>query len=72
MTQPTPSAPRPPYRADYRFGAIAVGLLFIAAIIVLSGQSPFEGLGAMLGGAFGTPDQFARVLSTLVPMTLCA
>ena len=72
MTQPTPSAPSLTRGTAYRFGAIAVGLLFIAAIIVLSGQSPFEVLGAMVGGAFGTPDQFARVLATLVPLTLCA
>ncbi len=56
----------------YRLGAIAVGLLFIGAIVILSGQSPFEVLAAMIGGAFGTQDQFARVLATLVPLTLCA
>lgn len=65
-------ATRPPTGALYRLIAIGVGLIFIAVIIALSGQPPLDVLAAMLTGAFGTDDQFARVLATLAPLTLCA
>ena len=56
----------------YRIGALIVSLVFIALLILTSGESPVAVLAAMLNGAFGTPDQFARVLATLAPLVLCA
>jgi simple sugar transport system permease protein len=56
----------------YQAGAIVLSLLFSALLIVLVGGSPIEVLSSMTSGAFGTPDQFARVLMTVVPLVLCA
>lgn len=56
----------------YQAGAIVLSLLFSAVLIVLVGGSPIEVLTNMASGAFGTPDQFARVLMTVAPLVLCA
>lgn len=56
----------------YQAGALAIALAFIAVVIVLVGGSPIEVVTSMASGAFGTPDQFARVVSTLSPLLLCA
>ncbi|MBX7215016.1 MAG: ABC transporter permease [Thermoflexales bacterium] len=66
------SAKTPSPGAAYRVGAIVVGLIFIAGLVLLTGHSPIDVLVAMVKAAFGTEDQFARVLATLVPLTLCA
>ncbi|WP_143467608.1 ABC transporter permease [Leptolyngbya ohadii] len=55
----------------YQTGAIALSLVFIAIVILLVGGSPIEVLTNMSSGAFGTPDQMARVVMTLVPLILC-
>lgn len=49
-----------------------MSLLFITIIILFTGQSPFAVIGSLWDGAFGTPDQAARVLATLTPLLLCA
>ncbi|MBD2101461.1 ABC transporter permease [Leptolyngbya sp. FACHB-261] len=56
----------------YQVGSFVVSLLFIAIVIALSGVSPFQVVASLWDGAFGTADQFARVLSTLAPLLLCA
>lgn len=56
----------------YQVGSILLSLLFIALVIVLVGGSPFEVISNMVSGAFGTPDQFARVFMTLSPLVLGA
>jgi simple sugar transport system permease protein len=58
--------------AIYRVGAIAVALLFIAIIILFSGESPLPVIGALFNGAFGTADQFGRVVNTLTVLLICA
>lgn len=56
----------------FRTGSLIVSLLFILVVILLAGASPGEVATAMWSGAFGTPNQFARLLSTLAPLLLCA
>jgi len=56
----------------YQLGSLAIALVFIAVIIILSGASPLDVVTNMASGAFGTPGQFARVVSTLAPLLLCA
>jgi simple sugar transport system permease protein len=58
--------------AYYQLGALVISLLFIAVIILLTGQSPVLVISSIWDGAFGTTDQFARVLATLTPLLLCA
>jgi simple sugar transport system permease protein len=72
-----PSTAAPPATAGapgglYRAGAFAISLLLISLVILTSGASPVTVLAAMWNGAFGTPDQFGRVLATLAPLVLCA
>jgi len=55
----------------YQLGSIVLSLIFIAVIIVLVGASPVQVVSRMWSGAFGTPDQFARVIATLAPLLLC-
>ncbi len=56
----------------YQFAAIALAIVFITAIILAVGASPFAVISAMWSGAFGTVGQFARVIATLAPLLLCA
>jgi len=58
---------------DYslRFGILILSLAFIALIIFLAGASPIQVVSAMCQG-ISSADQFARVLSTLAPLLLCA
>ncbi len=56
----------------YQGGALMLSLLFVAVIILLTGESPLHVVSALVDGAFGTPDQFARVFATLTPLVLCA
>jgi general nucleoside transport system permease protein len=55
----------------YQLGSIVLSLIFIAVIIALVGASPIQVVSSMWSGAFGTPDQFARVIATLAPLLLC-
>ncbi|MCW1970600.1 MAG: ABC transporter permease [Anaerolineae bacterium] len=55
----------------YRFGSLISAFLLIAAIILTTGSSPFAVIGTMLSGAFGSGDQLARVMVTLIPLLLC-
>ncbi|MDA0212233.1 MAG: ABC transporter permease [Cyanobacteria bacterium FC1] len=55
-----------------RTGSLIVSVLFIVVAILLAGASPLEVATAMWNGAFGTPNQFARLLATLAPLLLCA
>ncbi len=48
----------------------AVGLITLS--ILLLGASPWQVGLSLVRGAFGTPDQLARVLATLAPLLLCA
>ncbi len=57
--------------AYLQIGAIGVALLLLVLIIVIAGGSPFQVVARMAGGAFGNPDQIARVVATLVPLVLC-
>ncbi|MBE9226146.1 ABC transporter permease [Phormidium sp. LEGE 05292] len=58
---------------DYslRFGTLILTFLFITLIIFLAGASPKEVFVALWQG-ISSADQFARVLSTLAPLLLCA
>jgi ABC-type uncharacterized transport system permease subunit len=56
----------------YRLGSLLLSLLFIAAVIMLAGASPIAVVTNMWNGAFGSPDQVARVVATLSPLLLCA
>lgn len=56
----------------YQTAALGIAAILISIIIMLSGASPITVLGSMLSGAFSTPDQIARVFSTLSPLLLCA
>lgn len=56
----------------YQVGSLVLSLMFIAGVIVLVGGSPLEVVTSMGWGAFGTADQFARVIATLAPLLLCA
>lgn len=58
--------------AFYRLGALVISLALIALVVLLSGASPLTVIGSMIGGAFGTADQFGRVIATLSPLLLCA
>ena len=51
--------------------AILAALFFTCAIILLSGSSPVAVFHSIIIGAFATPDRFARVFTTLVPLLLC-
>jgi len=55
----------------YQLGSIVLSLILIAIIIVLVGASPVQVISSMWKGAFGTPDQVARVIATLAPLLLC-
>ena len=52
--------------------AFAIALAFITVIIVGAGASPLQVALKVWVGAFGTVDQFARVVATLAPLLLCA
>lgn len=56
----------------YQMGVLIIALLFIALVITLAGASPIQVASSMWSGAFGTSYQFARVISTLAPLLLCA
>jgi simple sugar transport system permease protein len=56
----------------YQVGSLLLALVFIAIVIVLVGGSPLAVVTSMGSGAFGTGDQFARVIATLAPLLLCA
>ncbi len=56
----------------YQVAALILALGFISIVILLVGGSPLAVVTSMASGAFGTPDQFARVLVTLAPLLLCA
>lgn len=56
----------------YQLGSLTLALVFIGAVILLVGGSPLEVVTNMGSGAFGTADQFARVIATLAPLLLCA
>ncbi|MBW4578824.1 MAG: ABC transporter permease [Tildeniella nuda ZEHNDER 1965/U140] len=58
-------------KAYYQLGSIVLSLIFIAIIIALVGASPVQVISSMWSGAFGTPDQVARVIATLAPLVLC-
>jgi len=49
-----------------------IALSFILIVTVLAGASPFEVFANLWQGAFGTADQFARVLATWAPLLLCS
>ncbi len=55
----------------YQLGSVVLSLIFIAGIVALVGASPVQVVSNMWSGAFGTSDQFARVISTLAPLLLC-
>jgi ABC-type uncharacterized transport system permease subunit len=57
---------------SYQVGAIVLALIFVAVIIVLAGASPINVISEIASGAFGTPGQFARVISTLCPLLIAA
>jgi len=59
-------------RLFYRSVALVGAIAFIALIILFVGASPGQVGLSLLQGAFGTPDQLARVLATLAPLLLCA
>ncbi|MEB3336871.1 MAG: ABC transporter permease [Leptolyngbyaceae bacterium] len=52
--------------------SLIISLAFIALVIALTGTSPLQVTTNLWSGAFGTVDQFARVLATLAPLALCA
>lgn len=56
----------------YQAGAIVLALIFVAIIIVLAGASPISVISEIASGAFGTPGQFARVISTLCPLLIAS
>lgn len=56
----------------FRIGSLILSLIFIAVIITLAGASPGEIFTAMMSGAFGTADQWARVLATTASLLLAS
>lgn len=56
----------------YQAGSIVLAVIFIAVIILLAGASPIAVISEITSGAFGTPGQFARVISTLCPLLIAA
>jgi simple sugar transport system permease protein len=44
----------------------------VGLVIVLVGVSPWQVLGSMVWGAFGSVNHIARVIATLVPLLLCS
>jgi simple sugar transport system permease protein len=66
-----PSAPRI-RGALRRVAAIAASFALVSLLCALMGASPIEVAARLWGGAFGTADQAARVLTTLSPLLLCA
>lgn len=73
----TANPPRPTFATSttaltYRIGAIVLALLLIIVMIVLSGESPTAVLGSLISGAFGTADQFGRVVNTMSVLLLGA
>lgn len=56
----------------YQTGSIVISLGFITLVIALAGASPIQVVSNIWIGAFGTTDQFARVVATLAPLLLCA
>ncbi|MBW4522593.1 MAG: ABC transporter permease [Scytolyngbya sp. HA4215-MV1] len=56
----------------YQISSFAIALIILTGMILLSGASPLAIIASMWGGAFGTLDQVARVVSTLAPLLLCA
>ncbi len=72
-TTPSPAlALRPARGLTYQAGALLLSFLFLTVIILLAGESPFRVVSNLWDGAFGTPDQVARVFSTLAPLVLCS
>ena len=55
----------------YRFGSLIGAFVVIAIVILTTGRSPFTVIGTMLDGAFGSGEQLARVMVTLIPLLLC-
>lgn len=55
----------------YQIGTLIVSLFFIVLIVLLAGAEPIQVLSSIGTGAFGTADQFARVIATLAPLLLC-
>jgi simple sugar transport system permease protein len=55
----------------YRIGSLVLALILVTLIILTTGQNPITVIVTMIDGAFGTADQFARVMVTLVPLLLC-
>ncbi len=55
----------------YRIGGVLTALLFITVVVLGAGVSPFAVGASLWRGAFGTPDQIARILATLAPLLLC-
>ena len=56
----------------YQVAALTIALTLIALMIVAVGAAPLQVAIKMWFGAFGTVDQFARVVATLAPLLLCA
>ncbi len=69
MTANSPSISKP---LIFRISSLLISLLFITLIIALAGASPWEVLTAMIRGAFGGADQFARVLATTASLLLAS
>lgn len=59
-------------QAIYSIATLPIALIFITGIILLVGASPIPVFLSLWTGAFGTADQFARVLATLAPLMLCS
>lgn len=55
----------------YQAASLLIALFIIAIIILLMGASPGEVVSKMALGAFGSPNQVARVVATLAPLLLC-
>jgi simple sugar transport system permease protein len=56
----------------YQISSFVVALVLLTLLILFSGSSPLAVVSSMWSGAFGTPGQMARVVSTLAPLLLCA
>ncbi|MDX2098632.1 MAG: ABC transporter permease [Leptolyngbyaceae cyanobacterium bins.59] len=59
-------------RAMYQAGSLGLALVFLSGLVLLAGASPLNVMLSLWSGAFGTLDQFARVLATLAPLMLCS
>ncbi len=46
-------------------------LVLVVLLIIWVGASPIQVFSRMIGGAFSNTNQFARVIATLAPLTLC-